>query len=127
METRETIGQPLVAHTAPVQSLVFSSDGQTLASGSEDDTIILWDVATRQAIGQPLTLDRFAVDRLALSPDGKSLVTAGNSTLLLWDVSAESWADWSCLRAGRNFTRAEWERYFPGEEYRKTCEQWPLE
>jgi len=33
----------------------------------------------------------------------------------------------TCQRVGRNFTREEWERYFPNEEYRKTCERWPLE
>ena len=28
---------------------------------------------------------------------------------------------------GRNFTHAEWAQFFSTEEYRKTCEQWPLE
>lgn len=31
----------------------------------------------------------------------------------------------ACQRAGRNLTLTEWEQYFPGEQYHKTCDQWP--
>src|SRR5258708_32841419 len=41
-------------HTGPVQSVAFSPDGKTLASGSNDKTIIRWDVATRERIGPRL-------------------------------------------------------------------------
>ena len=49
------IEQFLNSHTDAVRSVAFSPDGKTLASGSEDNTIILWDVDTRQPIGQPLS------------------------------------------------------------------------
>src|SRR5262249_2556878 len=50
----QSIGQPLQGHGDTVLSVAFSPDGKTLASGSADGVIILWDVATRQPIGQPL-------------------------------------------------------------------------
>jgi len=28
---------------------------------------------------------------------------------------------------GLDFTRIEWEKYFPNNEHRKTCERWPFE
>ena len=47
------IGSPLTGHTGPVNSVAFSPDGKTLASGSDDGTVRLWDVATRRADRQP--------------------------------------------------------------------------
>jgi WD40 repeat protein len=43
----------LTGHTTAVYSLAISPDGRTLASGADDGTIILWDLANHQMIGQP--------------------------------------------------------------------------
>ena len=72
------IGSPLTGHTDPVDSVAFSPDGKTLASGSDDDTVRLWDVATGQQIGSPLTGHTGAVTSVAFSPDGKTLASGSD-------------------------------------------------
>ena len=50
--------QPLTGGGAVVESVAFSPDGHTLASGNADGTIGLWDVADPahpRPLGQPLT------------------------------------------------------------------------
>ena len=96
-----------------------------LASDNIDNTITLWDVDTHQPIGQPLTGHNFLVSSIALSPDGKALASgSGDGTIILWDVNPQSWIEKSCQRAGRNLSLAEWQKYFPNENYRVTCSQW---
>jgi hypothetical protein len=47
VEGRRRLDEPLRGHSGPVWSVVFSADGKTLASGSQDRKVILWDVNLR--------------------------------------------------------------------------------
>ena len=127
METGQSVGQ-FTGHSNGISSIAFSPTGKTLASSGYDNLIILWDVASRLPIGQPLQGHSNVVSSVAFSPDGKILASGGyDNNIILWDIDPESLMEKSCQRASRNLTRAEWQRYFPNEDYRKICEQWPLE
>ena len=80
-----------------VTSVAFSPDGALLGSGSRDETITLWDVATKQNIA---TLEGHSdwSYSVAFSPDGTLLASGGyNETLdetlvgsvKLWDVATK--------------------------------------
>jgi WD40 repeat protein len=79
----------LKGHRHIVRSVAFSPDGKTLASGSEDESIKLWDVATRKELAtiNARTGRVFsAVFCLMFSPDGKILASGGHNRLVrLWD------------------------------------------
>ena len=77
----------LEGHTSLVTSVSFSPDGSTLASGSDDGTVILWDVADGREI-HTLQEDRFAVESVSFSPDGRTLASGSrDTTVRLWEVS----------------------------------------
>ena len=61
----------LSGHTQSVLSVAFSPDSKTLASGSTDTTIRLWDVETQQH-KVSLTQHTYGIWTVAFSPDGKT-------------------------------------------------------
>ena len=69
-------------------SVAFSPDGKTLASGSMDDSIKLWDVASGKNTATLKGHDN-DVYSVAFSPDGKTLASGSiDQTIKLWDVAS---------------------------------------
>jgi len=75
-------------HTNSVECIVYSPDGNTLASGSWDKTIKLWDAKTG-TLKHILEGHSDTVTALAYSPDGKILASASdNGIIKLWDANS---------------------------------------
>jgi WD40 repeat protein len=74
----------LRGHSSSVNSVAYSPDGQTLASGSRDGTIKLWNVKTGNLL-QTLTGHSSWVYSVAYSPDGQTLASgSGDKTIKIW-------------------------------------------
>jgi WD40 repeat protein len=99
-------------HRDAVFCLALGPDGKTLASGSNDHTIKLWNVANgtviaefanpslKSSVGEPAAAQPGWVYGLRFTPDGKYLISVGNAPknqgyLGVWDVAERK------LKAGR--------------------------
>jgi WD40 repeat protein len=77
----------LKGHTAIVSAAAFSPDGKTIASGSNDKSIKLWDVATGKNTSTFKGSSDF-IKSVAFSPDGKTLASAEfHRTIRIWNVA----------------------------------------
>ncbi len=84
--------QTFTGQPGNLYSVACSPDGQTLASGGEDDTIKLWR-ASDGACLQTLTGHTYFVHSVAFAPDGQTLASGSwDGTVRLWRVS-----DGACL------------------------------
>lgn len=91
------VGDPKVAVQAPVIlaghsdrviSVAFSPDGKTLASGSFDTLVKLWNVETGKEL-KTLRGHTAGVRSVTFSADGKTLASSGNDSVIkIWDVNS---------------------------------------
>jgi serine/threonine protein kinase len=76
----------LRGHAGPLRAVCFSPDGSRIVSGSEDETVKVWDAHTGQ---ETLTLKGHTgtVQSVAFSPDGQRIVSGSwDQTLKMWDA-----------------------------------------
>ena len=75
----------LSGHSSEVNTVTFSPDGSKIASGSDDNTVRLWDGATGASIA---TLEGHSddVNTVTFSPDGSKIASGSDdNTVRLWD------------------------------------------
>lgn len=78
----------LTGHTNDVRSVCISPDSKTIASGSHDKTIKLWDVTSGTCINT-LTGHEGYVISVCFSHDGKTIASGSvDKTIKLWDVAS---------------------------------------
>lgn len=85
LETGEEIRR-FTGHTDYLLAVDYSPDGKYLASGSSDNTVLVWDVQTGEIVHRMAHAD--AVNAVIFSPDGRYLASGSDDeTIVLWDVA----------------------------------------
>ncbi|KAL2884710.1 Vegetative incompatibility protein HET-E-1 [Ceratocystis lukuohia] len=80
--------QTLKGHDKYVTSVVFSNDGQRLASGSRNNTVKIWDVTSGACLKTLKGHDKY-VTSMVFSNDGQRLASgSGDKTVKIWDASS---------------------------------------
>ncbi|MBG1240061.1 WD40 repeat domain-containing protein, partial [Nostoc sp. NZL] len=87
-ENRAIEVNTLEGHSDRVNSVVYSPNGQQLASASYDKTIKIWDVSSGKLL-KTLTGHNDTVRSVAYNPNGKQLASASfDKTIKIWDLSS---------------------------------------
>ena len=78
-------------HKNSVNSVAFSPDRTKIVSGSDDQTVRVWDAESGSIIPSPLLGHTSSVNSVAFSPDGTKIVSGSDDqTVHVWDAESGS-------------------------------------
>jgi hypothetical protein len=92
---------------------------------------VLFDARGERLLPAPLMVKEGFVRSVAFGPEGRIAAGYGvvvvvlRGGVVLFDADPASWLRKAGQTAGRNFTRLEWTRFFPGAPYRRTIRSLP--
>ena len=88
-----TLDRTIKGHSGWVKSVVaMSPDGQTIVSGSGDNTIKVWNLDTGELL-HTLEGHSDSVNSVAISPNGRTIVSGSDDeTVKVWQVQGKWWA-----------------------------------
>ena len=88
-ETGDAVGEPLRGHEFAVWSVAFSPSGRQVVSGSDDNTIRIWNVEGGKE-DKRLSGHSHAVRSVAWSPNGERIVSgSADRTIRVWKATGD--------------------------------------
>jgi len=74
--------------TAPITTLAWSPDGNTLASGDANGTVLIWDPASGATLLSCREAAATGPTSVSWSPDGRSILAGYSNRLVIWDAQS---------------------------------------
>jgi WD40 repeat protein len=128
IEAWEPVAGPTVVHDGVLLQVEWLEDGRTVVTSGEDGTVSLFDVERGLVRGRPLPASADAGEGatfLAPAPTDELVVLSGDRAGRRYPLEPSAWLEEACAVAGRDLTRAEWDRYLPERDYEPTCTDLP--
>ncbi|HEU5228035.1 MAG TPA: hypothetical protein VFU49_09510 [Ktedonobacteraceae bacterium] len=75
-------------HGAPITALCWSPDGNSIASGDANGTVLIWDTATGATVLTCREPAANSVASVSWSPDGTSILAGYSNMLVIWDAQS---------------------------------------
>jgi WD40 repeat protein len=102
--------QVLIGHTQPVRTVAFNADGRTLASGSDDRTLRLWDYRTGDCLGM-LSGHSSWISSVSFSPENHWLASGSeDQSVRLWDSRSRL-----CIKTLQGYSNGVWSVAFDAQ------------
>jgi WD40 repeat protein len=112
-------------HTGHVNDVEWLPDSSTVISSGRDEKISLYDVQRDLVRSSPLpasgTTDE-GQSFLMPAPDDEVVVLNDEGPGHVYPLAPAKWLALACDVAGRDLTRAEWDRYLPDRPYEAVCD-----
>ena len=114
------------SHKDSVNGAAWNRDKSRILTWSFDDTAKVWDAATGELLFSLPSDGHFIKIALWNRDESRILLGTAGGFLRVYYTHTLELAEQACQYTTRNFNWEEWQLYFPGQPYERTCSQWPV-
>ena len=119
--TGDHVRPPELGHDDRGGSVSWAPDSSAYVTTALGGTVALWDGQTGELLGSVQLPERRSASA-QFAADGTTVVIGTYTDALYeWDTTTEHAVDFACALVGRDFTEAEWRRWFGERPYQPTC------
>jgi WD40 repeat protein len=122
--TGEELMRLSYAEATPIRCAAWNKSGKRFVTAGDDRAARIWDAATGTQI-QAFEGYRSEIRQLAWNSKDTHLATVNDRQIIIQSTDINELLQAACKKVAKNMYGIDWERFFPGEGYRRTCPDLP--